>query len=172
MVYRNVQELPREKLLELIEIYAKNWYAMDGVWFQAVEGKYGIAEALEHDIEAWRRFTVIEARRIKGLLQLPERPGLAGLAQALAFRRASIFNEYEIIEEADSVIYRIVTCRVQAARERKNMAYHTCKPVAEVEYSLFAKTIDDRLEAQILSCHPDVTDTTCHCSCRFVLKGE
>ena len=31
--------LTKEELMELIEIYSKNWLAMDGVWFQSIERK-------------------------------------------------------------------------------------------------------------------------------------
>ena len=55
----------KERLLDLIEIYSKNWLATDGVWFQSVEQKSGMDEAIYHDEEAWRRFAAIEARRLK-----------------------------------------------------------------------------------------------------------
>lgn len=62
----------KDELIELIEIYSKNWLAMDGVWFQSVERKLGMDEAMYHDAEAWKRFTVIEAKRIKEFLKLPD----------------------------------------------------------------------------------------------------
>ena len=68
--------LTKEELMELIEIYSKNWLAMDGVWFQSIERKLGMDEAMYHDEEAWRRFTVIEAKRIKKFLHLEEQAGL------------------------------------------------------------------------------------------------
>lgn len=49
-----LESLSRDQLLELIAIYSKNWLAMDGVWFQSVERKYGMEEAMYHDVEAWR----------------------------------------------------------------------------------------------------------------------
>ena len=70
-----LRSLSREQLEELLEIYAKNWLAMDGVWFQSVEASHGMGEAMKHDAAAWERFTVIEARRLKAFLQLPEHPG-------------------------------------------------------------------------------------------------
>lgn len=79
--YEHLSALGKEDLIRLIEIYSKNWLALDGVWFQSVERKRGMDEAMEHDAEAWRRFTVIEARRIKTFLGLPEHAGLEGLAQ-------------------------------------------------------------------------------------------
>ena len=41
--------LTKEELMELIEIYSKNWLAMDGVWFQSIERKLGMDEAMYHD---------------------------------------------------------------------------------------------------------------------------
>ena len=37
---RPLQDLSREQLEELIGLYAKNWLALDGVWFQAAERRY------------------------------------------------------------------------------------------------------------------------------------
>ena len=82
----SLESLSRDQLLELLSIYSKNWLAMDGVWFQSVERKFGMDEAMYHDVEAWKRFTVTEARRVKRFLNLPEHPGLDGLAEALRFR--------------------------------------------------------------------------------------
>ena len=56
---------------------AKNWLAIDGLWFQAVEQVYGMDAALAIDRQVWSQFAVIEARRIKEWLSLPEK-GRAG----------------------------------------------------------------------------------------------
>ena len=78
--------LSRDELEQLVSIYAKNWLAMDGYWFQAVERKRGMDEAMEHDVAVWQGFTRTEARRIRALLRLPEQAGLDGLEKALAYR--------------------------------------------------------------------------------------
>ena len=65
-----LQALSRDQLEQLIQLYCKNWLAMDGVWFQSVEKKFGMDEAMEHDIRIWSQFTVIEAKRIKEFLGL------------------------------------------------------------------------------------------------------
>lgn len=169
MANKDTKALSKDKLLQLLDIYAKNWLAMDGVWFQSVERKFGMAEAMEHDENAWRSFTVIEAKRIKEFLCLPERPGLEGLQQALAFRLYANINEYEIILQDNALIYRTLDCRVQNARKRKGMVFHPCKPVGVIEYTLFAQTIDDRFTCEVLSCYPDITDESCNCSWKFTL---
>ena len=63
-----LEALNRDELIRLIEIYSKNWLAMDGVWFQSVERKYGMDEAMYHDAEAWKIFTVVKERRILFLI--------------------------------------------------------------------------------------------------------
>ena len=170
MVSEEIRKLPREALLDIIEIYAKNWLAMDGVWFQSVEEKFGMDEAMEHDENIWRQFTVIEASRIKQLLKLPERAGVEGLALALRYRLYASINEDEITVDGDTLVFRTLDCRVQNARKKKGMAFHPCKSVGMIEYGGFAKTIDDRFDCEVLSCYPDITDTTCNCSWKFTLK--
>ena len=74
--------LSREQLEQLAEAYAKNAIALDGVWFQATERDVGMEAAMRYDCEAWERFGLTEARRLKALLGLGEHPGLDGLAAA------------------------------------------------------------------------------------------
>lgn len=169
MSNKALEKLDREELLKLIEIYCKNWLAMDGVWFQSVEHKHGMEEAMEHDINAWRSFSVIEAKRIKEFLKLPERAGIEGLKKALAYRLYANINVDEVVIEGNVLTYRILDCRVQNARKRKGMEYHPCKSVGIVEYSCFAKAIDDRFVCEVISCYPDITDETCNCSWKFTL---
>lgn len=167
---KELEKLTREQLYELIDIYSKNWLAMDGVWFQSVEKKLGMDEAMYHDGEAWKRFTVIEAKRIKEFLGLPEQAGLDGLEQALKFRFYSNLNDDEIIIKDNTLLYRTLECRVQTARSRKGMPFHPCKPVGIIEYSGFAKTIDERFSCECVSCYPDVTDNSCSCAWLFTLN--
>ena len=157
---KNLADLSREQLEELIEIYSKNWLAMDGVWFQSIERKYDMDEAVYHDVEAWKKFTVIEAKRIKKFLGLSERPGLEGLKKALGLRFHANLNDDEIIIDGNTLIYRSIDCRAQSARKRKGMEMHPCKPVGCVEYAGFASAIDDRITCECLSCHPEITDDT------------
>ena len=165
-----LQELSKEQLIELIEAYAKNWLALDGVWFQSVEQKFGMEEAMQHDASAWERYTRIEAKRIKAFLRLPERAGIDGLRQALRFRMYANVNEDEIRIQGNTLTYRTLECRVQNARSRKGMPLHPCKSVGILEYTGFAKTIDERFCCECLSCYPDVRDNGCNCAWRFTLQ--
>jgi len=165
-----LEALSREELLRLVEAYAKNWLALDGVWFQSVEAEEGMEKAMAHDARAWARFTAIEAKRIKEFLGLPERPGLDGLEKALAFRFYASLNEAVAERRDGGLLYTMKACRVQTARERKGMPFHPCKPVGEIEYAGFAKAIDERISCRCLSCFPDVEDPSCACKWFFFLE--
>lgn len=166
-----LEQLDKEQLIQLIENSAKNWLAMDGLWFQAVERASGMAQAMEHDVAVWRSFTVIEANRIKAFLNLPEQPGLPGLAQALQLRLYASLNEATIELSHQTLTYTMVSCRVQSARSRKGLPYHPCKAVGQVEYGLFARAIDPRISCQCLSCYPDATDPSCCCKWLFSIEA-
>lgn len=164
-----LEDLPKEKLIELLHIYAKNLLALDGTWFQSVERKRGMEEAVEHDQNAWRRYTESEARRIKAFLQLPDRSGIAGLKTALSLRMNAVQHTIELIAAENSLLYRVLDCRVQTARAAKGMPFHPCKSVGILEHVYFAQIIDDRITCQAVSCYPDVRDTTCSCAWKFTL---
>ena len=170
MKNKALENMTREQLEELIQMYCKNWLAMDGVWFQSVEKKYGMDEAMVHDVNIWSQFTVIEAKKIKAFLGLPERAGLDGLEQALQLRLYANINRDEILREGNQLMCRTLDCRVRPARSRKGMEWHPCKPVGETEYSGFAKVIDDRISCRCISCYPDITDNSCACSWEFTLN--
>ena len=171
MAREALQALSREQLERLIEIYCKDWLAMDGVWFQSVERKLGMDAAMEHDIAIWEQFTVIEAKKIKEFLALPPRAGIDGLEKALRLRLYANINRDEIVRKENTLIYRTLDCRVQTARSRKNLPWHPCKAVGAVEYAGFARVIDDRITCRALSCYPEQTDHSCACSWLFTLEA-
>lgn len=113
MVNKTLEKMERSELIQLIEIYSKNWLAMDGVWFQSVERKFGMAEAMEHDCNIWEAFTKIEAQKIKEFLKLSPRPGIDGLKRALQLRLYANINEDEIIVDGNTLIYRTLDCRMR-----------------------------------------------------------
>ena len=146
---------------------------MDGLWFQAIEQVYGMDAALAIDRKVWSQFAVIEARRIKERLSLPERGGLEALEIAFKNRLVSLLNKVEIIRpDKKTLVVTIKTSRVQSARERKSMTQFPCKSVGLVEFPAFARTIDARIMTQCLSCPPDYLPGIPYCSWKFTLDKE
>ena len=165
-----IDELDRDTLVALARNFAKNWLAHDGLWFQAVERAHGLEHAIELDAQAWERFSPIEAGRIKKLLDLPDRPGLEGLRTALDYRLYAMLNEQSSTLEDGRLRFYMNDCRVQSARKRKNLPDFPCKKVGIVEYSTFARTIDNRIRTRCIACPPDAHPDEYHCGWEFRLE--
>ena len=168
---KEVKDLTKDELLELLADASKNWLAHDGIWFRIVEDKFGIDAAMELDRKVWEKFTVIEARRIMKRLAIEQGGGIPALAQALNFRLYSHINIQEIKEMSDThCVFRMNRCRVQEARKRQGLPDFPCKQVGIVEYSGFAKTIDPRIKTTCLVCPPDPHPPDVWCAWEFRLE--
>ena len=167
------EDLSKEELLELIKDAAKNWLAHDGLWFQVAEKNYGMDAAIEMDRQAWELFTVIEAKRIMKRLNMEPGGGIPALIQALNFRLYAHINIQEVVEVSDNrCVFRMNNCRVQDARKLKGLDDFPCKSVGIVEYSLFAQTIDPRIETACIACPPDQHPPEWYCAWEFKFKEE
>jgi hypothetical protein len=161
----------QEDCKEELEDAAKNWIAMDGLWFQAVEQEYGMEAAVFLDQKVWKQYAVIEARRIKERLGLPEQGGLDALEIACTNRLFIHVNATEILRpDKKTLVVTTKTCRVQAARERKGMPLFPCRSVGMVEFPVFARTIDPRVITECLSCPPETTRGSPYCSWKFTIE--
>ena len=169
----HLHSLSREELLELLKNLGVNWLANDGIWFQAVERAYGMNDAKRCNDTCWTRYSPFEAERIKQLLELPDNGGIPALKKALGFRMYALINK-QTIEEPDenTIIFRMVDCRVQAARKRKGLDDYPCKSVGLVEYPYFAKTIDSRITTECIGCPPDEHPDGWFCAWKFILKQD
>jgi len=165
-----LEEHTREDLEGMLQDAALNWLAHDGLWFLAVEERFGLEKAIELDAEAWKTFTVIEAKRIMKRHGIEQGGGLAALARALQFRLYAFINEQEIVEQSDDrLVFRMNECRVQSARARKGLPEFPCKSVGLVEYSGFASTIDPRIETRCIGCPPDPHPDEWYCAWEFTM---
>ncbi|MHC1591302.1 MAG: DUF6125 family protein [Candidatus Helarchaeales archaeon] len=171
MVSEELRKLSKDELLQFIENLSKRWLAHDGLWFQAAEKRFGLDVAMDLDRDAWREFTVIEARRIMEFLNMKPGGGIPALKKALKFRLYANLNIQSIVDvDENSFIFQMNTCRVQAARKRKGLPDFPCKSVAIVEYTYFAKTIDPRFEIECVGCPPDERKGDFDCAWKFTLK--
>jgi len=171
MSIENFKHLPKDTLIGMLEDFAKNWLAHDGLWFQAVENVSDMKTAIKLDTEAWDRFTKIEAKRIMKRHNIAENGGLEALKKALGYRLYAVLNVQEITEETDkSFVFKMVDCRVQSARKRKSLPPFPCKSVGIVEYTEFAKTIDPRIKTECLACPPDNEERDFYCGWKFSIE--
>lgn len=161
--------MPKEKLISLIDAMSVNWLANDGTWFHTVETRQDMHTSKRCNDTCWTRFSPLEARMIKGLLKLPEQGGLDALKRALNFRIYARINRQAVEKEGDSLILKMVTCRVQDARKRRGLEDYPCKSAGLTEYGAFAKTIDSRIRTECMACPPDEHPEQWACAWRFHL---
>ncbi len=163
-------ELPKEQLVAMLEDAAKNWLAHDGLWFQAVEARYGMEAAIALDAQAWEQFSAIEARRIMERHGIASRGGLDALQGVLGYRLYAYINRQEVLRpDGHTLILRMNECRVQAARRRKGLPDFPCRPVGVVEYSSLARAVDPRIVTRCLACPPDPHPAEYWCAWEFTL---
>ncbi len=162
------EALDRTGLLTALDVFAKNWLAHDGCWFLAAEERYGMDAAIELDAAAWRRFAAAEARRILEAYAIPKDGGLDALSRALSYRTYSFVNPSRTERDGNVLRFYMTSCRVQETRHRKGLPDFPCRPVGEVEFETFARTVDSRISTRCLACPPDA-DAQGRCGWEFRL---
>ncbi len=168
---KDLEGLTKEELMDYIKDLSKNWLAIDGTWFQAVEKELGLEKAIELDATQWKRFTIIEAKRIMKRFKIQENGGIPALVKALNYRIYANINVQETVEiSEDRCIFRMNDCRVQYARKRRNLPDFPCKPVGIIEYEDFAKTIDPRIKTKCICCPPDPHPDNYYCAWEFTIE--
>lgn len=165
--------LDKKTLVDMLEDQAKNWLAHDGLWFQAVERRYGIQIAIDLDTEAWIKFTQIEARRIMKRHGIKPGGGLESLKVALGYRLYARINEQSIHQVNEhSLRFEMNECRVQSARRRKGLTDFPCKQPGMAEYAYFAHAIDPRIRTRVIACPPDSHPDSYYCAWLFTLEDK
>jgi hypothetical protein len=170
---KDIEDLTKQEIWELLIDASKNWLAHDGLWFRAAEDKFDIETAMELDRKAWEKFTVIEAKRIMNRFGMSPGGGIPALIQALKFRLYAHINVQEVTEASETrCVFRMNRCRVQDARKRQRLPDFPCKSIGIVEYSGFARTIDPRIQTRCLVCPPDPHPPDIWCAWEFTLEPK
>jgi hypothetical protein len=166
-----LESMSKVQLIQLVKALAKTWVAGDGIWFQAVEARLGMAAAKLVNDAVWAHFAHIEAFKIRRFLGLNDNSGLEGLARALRLRIYLTINASSVSWGADgSLRFALNECRVQQSRQRKQMPAYPCMSAGMVEYSRFAESIDSRIVVECVSCPPEQTSETEFCVWRFRIQ--
>ena len=135
---KDLEGLTKEELIDYIEDLSKNWLAIDGTWFQAVEKELGLENAIELDAAQWKRFTVIEAKRIMRRFNIQENGGISALVKALNYRVYANINIQETVEISENrCVFRMNDCRVQSARKRRKLPDFPWQSYSSVRHCWF-----------------------------------
>jgi hypothetical protein len=168
---RVLEQMTREELIRLAVDDAKNWLAHDGLWFQAVEQRFGTDAGRQCSGEAIAAYSAIEAKRILKRFGLPANGGIPVLMQALKFRMYHLINKQDFTEVSEKrCMFRMRECRVQAMRKKKGLPDYPCKTTGVEEYSHFATAVDSRIRTRCVACPPDAHPEEFWCAWEFTIE--
>ena len=150
----DLMSLSKKELVGMIESFCHSTYAVDGLWFQAVEKLLDTQKAIDMDKEVWSKAGFGEAIRLKKLTKITE--DLNGLAKAFNLHSMFQVTEYEVSLPSDDVlIFTVTNCKPQNARIMKGLGEFACKDVGIPCMEGFAKGINPRSKVKCLTCPPD-----------------
>jgi hypothetical protein len=164
-----LESLSKQELLKCIDISSKNLLTLDGYWFLGVEDRYDQEVAIEIDKEAWERYAVSEARRVKSFLNITEGT-LDDMEKAVQLVSIAPVSAYEVVRRQKSVVLTVRNCRPQTARIRSGRGEFPCKPVGLAHLSAFAREISQKFKARCIHCPPDEHTKDVWCSWAFYLE--
>ncbi|MBN1235854.1 MAG: L-2-amino-thiazoline-4-carboxylic acid hydrolase [Methanotrichaceae archaeon] len=121
------------------EYFRRSYTAVDGLWFMKVEEKHGFEEALRLDEAVWKVLPKIQARTLKGMMNLPG--GLEGLQQALSVRLALEGFDYEMKPQDNGFAVIIKRCPwhdIMKKSGRGNLSERVSDLICRVENSMWA----------------------------------
>jgi hypothetical protein len=164
-----LESLTKDALLKYVDMLSKNLLTLDGYWFLGIEDRYGQGVAIEIDKEAWERYAVSEARRVKAFLNITEGT-LEEMERAVQLVSIAPSSTFEITRGQKSIVLAVRNCRPQTARLRSGRGEFPCKPVGLAHLSVFAKEINPKFKTRCIQCPPDGHAKDVWCSWEFYLE--
>jgi hypothetical protein len=152
----NLEKLPKKTLIELAKMYSRNWQSLDANWFGLVEEEFGLDAAARLDLKSWEKQSVLEAQRIKKVLQL-EKSGLSSVLTVLSFMSWQLTSPlFELeINTPERVVLYYPRCAVHESRNKKGKPVFPCKTMKLTLLSNIARVVEPRAMVRCVSCPPD-----------------
>lgn len=152
----DLKEFPKETLVDLAKMYARNWQTLDGLWFRNVEAEFGLEAAVRLDIKNWEKQSVIEAERIKKALKL-DSGGLSSVLRVLSLMSWQVASPIFECEEKSQqrIVFYYPRCPVQEGRRKQGKHEFPCKTMKLLLISNVAKVVEPKAIVRCLICPPD-----------------
>ena len=165
-----LNELPKERLKDLLFLHIRNLWAVDGVYFLGIEERFGTEPATDIDARVWEQMAVIEARRLKKAFGITG-DDIPSFMDALRHTSWSLDLEDKEIEIGDKrAVFRNIRCRVQNTRMKKGLIEFPCKRVRYGMLKAFAKEMNPKIRVNCIVCPPDEHPDDLWCEWEFVLE--
>ena len=168
----DLMELPKETLVEMINMWVKNYWTLQSYWMVFVERDYGFDTATNFDMEIWEKSAKAQAGRLKNLLHLGD--DTHALATALKYTApqwppAGFEWRFKDIGNR-TLTMEVNKCPMGTYRDGKGLKLLPCKYISERLYRALAKTINPKFEVTCEHAHPDQRIEGVMCRWKFVLE--
>lgn len=164
-----------EKILDLFFLHIRNLWRVDGLYFLGIEEKFGTDAATEIDANCWKILAKIEAKDLKRTLGIEKVEDAETLLYLLRNTSWALYQTKKGVEIDDSKkigTFRVISCRVQEARQRKGLPIFPCKKVRFGYLKSFAEELNPNFEVICKSCPPDPKPPDYWCEWEFKLKPK
>ena len=165
-----LREMSKDQLIDLLFMYLRNYWAVDGLYFLGIEEKYGSDGATEIDKKVWNIMGKIEARMIKKEMGIDGKDILS-ILQALRITGWALDLEYKEIEvHENKALIRNTNCRVQNTRIKKGLSEFPCKSVRWGFLKSFEEEFNPEIDVNCNVCPPD--EHSKELWCKWELKNK
>jgi len=165
-------ELPKETLVDMVNMWVKNYWTNQGYWLTFVERDFGFECAGQLDGEVWEKLATAQAHRLVKLLNLGN--DIQSLSIVLKYTAAQWGGagfEWEILEiSKDKLIMQVNKCPMGTFRDSQNLPLLPCKFGAPNLYKSLAHVINNEIEVKCLHAPPDERIEGIMCKWEFTLK--
>ncbi len=160
----------KEQLEKRVRLSGGLIAAMDGLWFLAVEEKFGNAEAISLDKKVWEKYIHVLVKRIRNMLGITTE-GIKDIRKIIEIDPLFLTNDYEISEPSDNSMLLVINrCSVLEAMEKAGREKFVCEFTTGLYFKNLAKEINPKIVVHPLKLPPrESTEDIC-CKWLFQLQ--
>ena len=152
---RRLEELSKQKMLDLFFFQIRNIWRVDGLYFLGIEERYGTEAATQIDARCWETMGRIEARQLKDILKVEEinPKSLIHLLRHTGWALDILEKATEVYEQ--KAVFRVTKCGTQQTRMKKGLEVFPCKTVRFGYLESFTQELNPKIKTICRVCPPD-----------------
>lgn len=158
---------------KLTEVCSRSLHTVDGLWFLAVEEKYGFDAAFELNQVVWRRCSLIHGRRLLKNFDIKGNTPLRTLIKLIRADPLLFVRRAEILTLTDTrAVLRLIECPIQVARIRDGRGVYPGKLTCTIFFKTYAGLIDPGIKVACLACAPNPDSPEYWCEWEFEISQD